>query len=282
VEPDPADARPRPPRSDWVVHATPAGRQAQEVWRPLTGRIEARRAARFGADEMTNLRESLQVIAAQLDPSLPDCLPILGYGLFSAPGDGPRPTPEPRPDSGTTPAPEPVPPSNDLPALLSRVLLALAIEFERESALSLAICADVLRVLDKDGVRVRDLPARSGVSKEAISTAMGVLDKRGLALTGPAPDGGRWRLARLTPKGRYAQNKYRERLGVVADGWQARFGGAILGAVRDALEQLTGDHARLAVGLEPPPGGWRASLRRPATLPHYPMVLHRGGFPDGS
>jgi hypothetical protein len=26
----------------------------------------------------------------------------------------------------------------------------------------------------------------------------------------------------------------------------------------------------------------RSSLRRPATLPHYPMVLHRGGFPDGS
>jgi len=64
--------------------------------------------------------------------------------------------------------------------------------------------------------------------------------------------------------------------------WQARFGGETLGAVRAALEQLAGDHARLAAGLEPPPGAWRASLRRPATLPHYPMVLHRGGFPDGN
>jgi hypothetical protein len=88
-------------------------------------------------------------------------------------------------------------------------------------------------------------------------------------------------VAGLTPKGRYAQNKYRERLGAAEDCWQARFGGATLGAVRDALEQLTGDHARLAAGLAPPPGGWRASLRRPATLPHYPMVLHRGGFPGG-
>jgi DNA-binding MarR family transcriptional regulator len=60
VEPDPADARPRPPRSDWVIHATPAGRRAQELWRPLTGVIEARWAARFGADELANLRESLQ------------------------------------------------------------------------------------------------------------------------------------------------------------------------------------------------------------------------------
>ena len=24
------------------------------------------------------------------------------------------------------------------------------------------------------------------------------------------------------------------------------------------------------------------SVRQPETLPHYPMVLHRGGFPDGS
>jgi len=139
-----------------------------------------------------------------------------------------------------------------------------------------------MRFVDEDGVRVRDLPGRSGVSKEAISMAMGVLGKWGLAVTGPAPDGGRWRVARLTPKGRYAQDKYRERLGAVENGWQARFGGPAIRAVRDALEQLTGDQARLATGLEPPPGGWRASLRSPATLPHYPMVLHRGGFPDGS
>ena len=35
-------------------------------------------------------------------------------------------------------------------------------------------------------------------------------------------------------------------------------------------------------GLEPYPDGWRAKVRKPDTLPHYPMVLHRGGFPDGS
>jgi len=165
---------------------------------------------------------------------------------------------------------------------MSRVLLALAIEFERESPLSLAICADVLRVLDEEGVRVRDLPALSGVSKEAISMAMGVLGKRGIAVTGPAPDGSRWRVARLTPKGRYTQKKYRERLGAVESRWQARFGDRAIRGVREVLEQLTGDQARLAAGLEPLPGGWRASLRRPTTLPHYPMVLHRGGFPDGS
>jgi hypothetical protein len=35
-------------------------------------------------------------------------------------------------------------------------------------------------------------------------------------------------------------------------------------------------------GLGPYADGWRASVHKPDTLPHYPMVLHRGGFPDGS
>ena len=40
--------------------------------------------------------------------------------------------------------------------------------------------------------------------------------------------------------------------------------------------------SRLSKGLGPPPGGWQAAVRAKATLPQYPMVLHRGGFPDGS
>ena len=51
------------------------------------------------------------------------------------------------------------------------------------------------------------------------------------------------------------------------------------------LVGFTGDGTAgtpLFAWLEPYPDGWRASVRRPATLPHYPMVLHRGGFPDGS
>jgi len=35
-------------------------------------------------------------------------------------------------------------------------------------------------------------------------------------------------------------------------------------------------------GLEPYPDNWRASIRPAGTLPWYPMVLHRGGYPDGS
>jgi DNA-binding MarR family transcriptional regulator len=160
------------------------------------------------------------------------------------------------------------------------VLLPFAIEFESESPVSLAIGANVLRVLDEHGVRVRDLPGLSGVSKEAVSMAMGVLTRQGLAVSGPAPDGGRWPVARLTPRGRSAQNDCHDRLAAVERHWQARFGRATVAALREALERL--GRTQLSEGLEPPPGGWRALARTPGTLPQYPMVLHRGGFPDGS
>ena len=65
---------------------------------------------------------------------------------------------------------------------MSRVLLAFAVEFELGSDVSLPISANLLRVLDQQGVRVRDLPLLAGVSKEAISMVMGIAGKQGLAV----------------------------------------------------------------------------------------------------
>ena len=273
VEPDPDDTRPRPPRSSWLIRATPKGLQAREVWRPLFADIEKRWQTRFGKDEAGCLRESLWAVAGQVDVELPDCLPILGYGLFSrVPGRTRRAT-----EAGS---------SLPLPALLSRVLLAFAIEFERESDLSLAISANIVRVLDEKGVRVRDLPLLTGVSKEAISMALGVLRKRRLAVVGTDQAGSRAKAARLTPKGREAQDAYHRLTGIIEERWQARFGKDTIRALREPLERLVGDataqRSPLFGGLQPYPDGWRASVRKPNTLPHYPMVLHRGGFPDGS
>jgi len=276
VEPDPADSQPKPPRSEWVIHATPKGRQAQEVWRPLFGAIEKRWQARFGKDQIDQLRESLWALISQIYVELPDCLPILGYGLFSRGPDREREAPAGRQNGIRLP----------LSALLSRVLLAFAIEFERESELSLAISANVVRILDEKGVRVRDLPLLTGVSKEAIAMAMGVLQKRRVAVVEPDPTGSRAKIARLTPKGREAQDGYRRLSGMIEQRWQVRFGKDTIRALRDSLERLAGEptaqQSPLFRGLEPYPDGWRASVRKPNTLPHYPMVLHRGGFPDGS
>jgi len=269
VQPDPADRRPKPPRSAWMIRATSKGRKAQEVWRPLFGVIEKRWEERFGKDEIDQLRDSLSSLISETDIELPDCLPILGYGLFSRVPDRERTrkrTPTGRHLSSVT-----------LVTLLSRALLALALEFERESDLSLAISANVLRVLSESGVRVRDLPVLTGVSKESISMAMGILQKKGIALLEPDPAGSRAKVARLTAKGRKAQEAYLRLLGIIEERWQTRFGKENIRTLRKLLERLAREPR-----MEPYPDGWRASVPKPRTLPHYPMVLHRGGFPDGS
>jgi len=237
----------------------------------LPGVVEERWQERFGHEALGDLRESLRAVAARLDGGLPDCLPILGYGLRTS---GPERVSPPGDVSGLS-----------LPTLLSRVLLAFAVEFERRSDVALAISANLLRVLGQPGVRVRDLPLLAGASKEAISMAMGIAGKQGLAVLEPDPAASRGKVARLTPGGRSAQDGCRRLLTATEDDWQERFGSDGIRGLRQALDRLAapdGTSSPLWRGLEPYPGGWRASVPRPRTLPHFPMVLHRGGFPDGS
>jgi DNA-binding MarR family transcriptional regulator len=277
VEPDPADERAKPPRSDWMIRATRKGRMAQKVWRPLFGEIEKRWEERFGKEEIVRLRKSLLALIEKMDVELPDCLPILGYGLLSK---GPK---DERLAAGERGRERKSAASLPLPALLSRVLLAFAMEFERESELSFAICANVMRVLDEKGVRVRDLPLLSGVSKEAIRMAMGILEKKRVAVV-EAESG--VKVVRLTGRGREARETYFGLVSALEERWQERLGRDDIRGMREVLERLVGqptsERSPLFRGLEPYADGWRASLRRPDTLPHFPMVLHRGGYPDGS
>jgi DNA-binding MarR family transcriptional regulator len=254
---------PTPPK---LIRATLKGRQARDVWAPLFEVIEKRWEERFGKDAVDRLRDALWALVSQFDLDLPDCLPILGYGLFSVAPDLKRQAPVQR--------------DLPLPALLSRALLAFAMEFERESDLSLAICANVVRVLSEKSVRVRDIPLLSGVSKESIAMAMGILQKKRLAAVGPDPEGSRAKIARLTPKGAEAQEAYLKRLSIIHERWRDRFGKDTIHALHEALQPFAGEP--LLRGLEPYPDGWRASVRKPKVLPDFPMVLHRGGYPDGS
>jgi DNA-binding MarR family transcriptional regulator len=278
VKPDPLDARPKPPLRDWVIRATPAGCKAREIWQPLFGTIEKRWKARFGRHEIDQLRESLRSLIGQFTVELPDCLPILGYGLFSAAPD-PEQSASARPKDGA-------PARRPLSALLSRVLLSFAIEFERESDLSLAISANVVRILDEKGVRIRDLGRLSGVSTELIKNSVGWLEKRHYLAVERDPTARATKLIRLTAKGRNAQAAYLQRMGAIEDRWVSRFRKNNIQNLRESLERLVGNPAAqpslLFEGLEPDPTGWRAAVERPRRLPHYPMVTHRGGFPDGS
>jgi methyltransferase (TIGR00027 family) len=256
-----------------VLRATARGLQARQIWLPLPAVIEQRWTERFGAGPVGQLRRALLAVAGRLDPGLPDTLPILGQVLFSR---GPDPALPPRPDMpdlATLP----------LPALLSRALLAFALDYEHESETSLAVGANLLRVLHAKGTRLRDLPLLTGISKEAVAWAMGVLLRARLAVSEPDPAASRGQVARLTAAGVRGQNRYLELLATVDDRWRERFGSE---ALRRPLETLAigadGQPPPLFRALEPYPDNWRASVRPPRTLPYYPMVLHRGGYPDGS
>jgi len=257
VGPDPADGRPAPPRRD-----------------------------RFGAETITIVRDALLALLTRAGGELPRYLPVVRNEMFAEVANfHPRP-----PAAGAAAGP-------DLSVLLSQVLLAFTLDFERESALSLPVCANALRVLTERGVRARDLPRLTGVSKEAVSMVVGVLTRRSCAVTGPDPAASRGKVVRLTPGGLAAQQDYTRLLDAVERRWRTRYGPGEIGTLRRSLQSVTGQRdggqPRLAQGLRPCPGGWRAAkpylpqttarLQDPYhALPRYPMVLHRGGWPDGS
>jgi methyltransferase (TIGR00027 family) len=305
IDPEPPPSR-RRPGPDARITPTRWGIAARDTWEQVTGEVESRWRGRLGAGPFDALRAALAGLADGLDPALPDCLPVLGYGLLSRPerdraagrehpaAAGPPAAVDPAAEAGgatvTGPASKAkagpaAPPGAGLPlwALLSRPLLAFALRYESEPGPSLAVSANVLRVLTEGGLPAKDIPALGGVSKESVAMALGVLAKDGLATEGPDPAGGRFRSACLTASGAAARDRYPARAAAIEAGWRAEVGADPVAAVRAALEPLTtGDPAPLLAGLTPYPDNWRARSLPPASLPHYPMTLHRGGYPDGS
>jgi predicted transcriptional regulator len=264
--------------NDWVVRPTEVGQAAQETWPQLFDEIESRWDDRFGADHVRRMRRTLTSFVERLDTRLPEYLPIVastnGMAAEAA---------EPK-----APATAPVP----LSALLSQVLLAYTIEFEKASTLSLPLVSNLLRVIDTKSVAVAELSTAAAVSSEAISMALTYLTKKGFAEVDR-----RAKVAQLTPKGVDALDSAPALHSAVVQGWKARVGSDDVDRLRTAmdaiLEQRDGARMRLALGLRPHPDGWRASgrylkqteamLADPRSgLPAYPMVLHRGGWPDGS
>ena len=221
--------------ADQTVRLKPGGRRAQEVWRPLAGEVEQRWRERFGDAAIDELRQALSSVA---DPALPLYLPVLGYA------DGMR-------AGHVRGAPGAV--AEDLAALLSQALLSFTLEYEEESALSLAMSADVVRVLSADGIPVRDLPALSGVSKEAITAAVGFLQRHGYAVVEPDP-ASRSKLVRLTEQGLAAQAQHARLAKAVERRWRKRLGGDF-----DRLAKALITGRQLALGLQPYQDGWRAA-----------------------
>ena len=252
-------------KDDWPVRLTPAGHLAASIWPGLPSEIETRWRQRFGETAIDSLAADLSAVADQSPAALPEFLPVIGARnefRLELPSVGE--------------------PARDLPlvALLARALMTYTLSFEKEAPLALALSANFVRLLDGHDTSVRELPALSGVSKEAVAMSLTFLAKTPYAVVEGSPASKR--RVRLTAAGQDLKEGDRRRHGEIHS--HPQFGAS--------LEQIL-SHPALPEGMRPDPEGWRASkpyrtqteavLTDPRSrLPHHPMVLHRGGWPDGS
>ena len=266
-------------RREWIVRPTEAGRKALEIWPAARDDIERRWEERFGLEVIDELRRSLAAIVARLDVELPEYLPIVGTANAMKADIDPR-------ERRAQALEEGHPPITHLAPLLPQVLLAYTLDLERESEKGLPLTANFLRVIDETGLDIRELPRAVGVSPEATAIALRYLTKTGDVVVEA-------KVARLTQTGLEAQAAAPALHAEVEKRWKARFGADAVRRLRAALRAVLHQREALSRGLEPHPDGWRASKRYAeqtkavvadplGRLPHYPMVLHRGGWPDGS
>ena len=234
---------------DGVVRRTAAGTTAASTWATLSPAIEQRWAARHGSRDVSRLRAALEAAVDAIGTDLPDAVPenaARGGRLTLHPGT------HNEPDSGP----------RDLAALIAKVLVQRTLSHEATSLLALSYAANPVRALGAGPVTVRDLPRLTGVGKETLAVMTNWLRKRELARVSGT---GTAKTIALTAPGRTALQEY-----VDAPG-----GGD--SDLRGALEPITAE-----LEVTAPPGCWRARRRRPDTLPHHPVISHRGGYPEGS
>jgi hypothetical protein len=207
--------------------------------------------------EVAALRALLEKIVAKADRELPDHLPVNGghQGRVRFPMRPPRPTRD-----------------LDVGTLLAKALLLFTIDAEAASAVALVHSANVLRALADGPVPQRSLPEATGIAKETLAVMTGVVRKSGLLSVSSAKE------FELTGAGRKTAAGASDAIAAVERDWPAE--------IRLHLEPLVGDGtvagSALAEAIRPPEGTWRHSRPQPLTLPHHPVVSHRGGYPDGS
>jgi len=268
----------QPPR-DATVRLRSGGRRAAAVWSGLSEPVERRWRKRFGGEQIDALRDALAHPAGHAERELPRYLIDGRYEMRVA--LGPAGDTDGRRTGQSAPAAE-----LDLPALLSQTLLLYAADYDARASRGIALGANALRVMSADPIRLRDLAPRVGLARETMDVIVGRMARWGLAAIDGEPTASRGKVARLTDEGIRARAEYLPTTEAVEFEWSARYGELVVGRLRTALIAVVGEpedgRSPLWAGLEPYSDGWRASVAPPECLPHYPVVTHRGGYPDGS
>jgi len=240
---------------DWTVAPTRHGVLAQQTWASLPAEVDARWVERW--PPVSVLRGALADVVATADRELPDHLPI--NGGHQARVEFPRRPPRPTADL-------------DVGTLLAKALVLFSLEVEAAADVALVQTANVLRVLAEGPVHQRDLPRAMGVAKETAAVMTGQARREGLVAIAESKE------VAITDAGRRAASDADAAVAEVESRWPAD--------LRMQLEPLVGDGvldgSPLAEAIRPPEGTWRHRRPRPLTLPHHPVISHRGGYPDGS
>ena len=138
--------------------------------------------------------------------------------------------------------------------------------------MALVHSANVLRVLAEGPVLQRNLPRVIGAAKETVAVMTGTLRSGGLVTISASKE------VAITDAGRKAAAEADATVAAVEARWPNE--------LRARLEPLVGDGtvdgSALAEAIRAPEGTWRHRRPRPQTLPHHPVISHRGGYPDGS
>jgi len=145
-----------------------------------------------------------------------------------------------------------------LPALLSQILLAYRVEFDRESDVPLPPCANTIRVLSEKPTPLSAIARLTGGSPETTDIGWQL---KPYVIVAPAEGKTRGKTVRLSALGVRVQTEYYRLTAVIDTRWQADD----LRAALLELFTLEGTSGPLlSEGLIPPPGTTRAGEQAPA------------------
>ncbi len=132
------------------------------------------------------------------------------------------------------------PSATPLPTLLSHALIAFTEEYahlagDDLSQPHLAVWANVLRVIDDDGLAERELGAKAILAKRAVRVAVRDLAAQGWLHVVPATKAGGLKMLHLTARGRGARDAGKHLAESVERRWRRRFGAALIDGLRTSL-----------------------------------------------
>ena len=225
-----------------IVHLTPVGRAARDAAARLVDTVQEDWRQRFGNDGIIQLRDALSYVVDRLPVELPHYATGYGAGDPSVTGGdyvledpGPPRIPAHGQDWPVV-LREPGSAAAELgmTALLSQVLGAFAIDYERERLGHLSVVSNFLRLVGDEGVTLERAQALGGVSGNGKTLHERHLD----VVVEPGRPSDKHRRVYLTPKGRRMRNAYPHLVTEIEQRWREEYGDAV-GSMRSCLTTMT-------------------------------------------